>query len=363
MPINDEILDNSITHQIELQYYANGIVRKILAIIARSDADLISQLQLAIERLPANSFTVTRLDAQLKSLRELNQEIYKNVSNEINNELRDLAEYEAGFQKQLFDSIPVQITIATISAEQVYSAAIARPFQGKLLKEWIQGLEKDKATRVRDAIRIGYIENQTIAQIVQRIRGTRALQYNDGILDITKRNAETIVRTAISHIAAFTRERFFEKNSQVIKALKWSSTLDGKTSEPCRARDGKLYTISHNPIGHSLNWGGGPGNYHFGCRSVSVGVTKSWKELGLNSGKLSTATRASMDGQVPADLTYEEWLKKKPASFQDDVLGKSKGKLFRAGLSLDRFENNKGKELTLSQMRANDIAIFNKAGI
>lgn len=355
MSVNDELLDGSIKHQLVLQYYANGVVNRMLAIIAKSDSDLLAQLQAAIERLPQSSFTVARLDAQLKSLRALNEKVYSEVSKALESELSDLTEYEAGFQKQLFDNIPVQISIAAVSAEQVYSAALARPFQGRLLNEWMDGLEVDRAARVRDAIRIGYIENQTISQIVQRIRGTRALKYSDGILDITRRNAETIVRTAISHTASFTRDRFFEANSAVIKALKWHSTLDGRTSESCRARDGKLYTLSHKPIGHSLDWGGGPGNYHFGCRSVSVAVTKSWKELGLPA-----STRASMDGQVPADLTYGEWLKKKPASFQDEVLGKAKGKLFRDGLSLDRFENNKGKELTLKELRERDSSLFIK---
>jgi SPP1 gp7 family putative phage head morphogenesis protein len=364
MSVNDEILDASIAHQVDLQFYSNGVVNRMLAIINRADADLFSQLQNAIDRLPASGFSVERLEFVLGSLRLLNSQIYAKVSTELNNELQALVEYEATHQKQLFDNVlPVQVSATALSAEQVYTAALARPFQGKLLREWMQGLETDKAIRIRDAIRMGYVENETISQIVKRIRGTKALNYQDGVMEITRRNAETVVRTAVSHMAGFTRDRFFEQNSNVIKALKWHATLDGRTSEPCRARDGKLYTLAKKPIGHSLNWGAGAGRYHFNCRSIAVAVTKSWKELGIDADELPASTRASMDGQVPADTTYAEWLGKRDAKFQDEVLGKTKAELFRAGMPIERFENNKGKSYTLSQLRERDAYYFRKAGL
>jgi SPP1 gp7 family putative phage head morphogenesis protein len=363
--VNEELLDASIAHQIDLQYYSNGVVNRIMALLNKTDADLFTRLQAALERLPASQFSVERLEAVLGSLRALNAQVYASVSSEINSELRDLVDYEATYQKQLFDNVlPVQVSTQAVTVEQVYAAALARPFQGKLLREWMAGLEADKAIRIRDAIRMGYVEGQTINDIVKRIRGTRALQFKDGVIDITRRNAETIVRTAISHTASFAKDRFYDANASVIKSLKWHSTLDGRTSEPCRARDGKLYTLEHKPIGHSLRWGGGPGNFHFNCRSTSVAVTKSWRELGIDADELSPSTRASMDGQVPDDTTYEMWLRKKTLSFQEDVLGKTKAKLFRdGGLSIDRFSNNQGKSYTLQQLKIRDAEAFKKAGL
>jgi hypothetical protein len=366
MTANQQIFDASITHQVDLQYYSNNVVNRIIALLNRTDADLFDQVTKALEKLPKDSFTVARLDAILASVRDLNTETYRQVSSELNSELKEFVAYEAGFQKDLFDDAIKTVVLTTaINSEQAYTAALARPFQGRLLKEWLTGIEASKAVKVRDAIRMGYVENQTISDIVKRLRGTKTLNYKDGILEITRRDAETVTRTAISHMASVTRERFFDTNTEVIKAIKWHSTLDGRTSEICRARDGKLYTntIPHKPIGHSLSWLGGAGNAHFNCRSVSVAVTKSWKELGINADELSAGTRASMNGQVPADLTYGEWLKTKDADFQDSVLGKSKGKLFRSGLSIDKFENNKGKELSLSQLKEKSSYYFKKAGL
>jgi len=70
-----------------------------------------------------------------------------------------------------------------------------------------------------------------------------------------------------------------------------------------------------------------------------------------------------MDGQVSEAETYQTWLKKKSAAFQDEVLGPTRAKLFREGMDLDRFVDQSGKEYTLAQLRSKDATLFKKAGI
>jgi SPP1 gp7 family putative phage head morphogenesis protein len=343
----------------------------MIAMLNRTESDLFAQLVVALEKMPPESFTVKRLEQLLASVRDLNSQAYAAVSDELHSELADLAQYEAGYQYQLFQStIPAQIVaqvdIATVSAEQMYAAAMARPFQGRLMKEWASTIEEGRMARIRDAVRIGYVENQPIGDIVKRIRGTRAKGYSDGIIEIDRRHAEAVVRTAISHTAAFTRNRFLQANNDLIKAVVWTSTLDNRTSDMCRIRDGLKYTPDdHKPIGHNVPWLSGPGQLHWNCRSTSVPVTKSWGELGgVDIGEFNAETRASMDGQVPGDTTYADWIKKQPAGRQDEILGPTRGKLMRDGkLTLDRFYNEKGKYLTLDELRKRDAAAFEAAGL
>jgi hypothetical protein len=67
---------------------------------------------------------------------------------------------------------------------------------------------------------------------------------------------------------------------------------------------------------------------------------------------------------VPATTTYEQWLKRQPASFQDTVLGPSRGKLFRNGdLSIGRFVDSQGRTLTLDELRRLEPQAFEDAGI
>ncbi len=370
--VNEQLRDELLSHQVDLSRYSNDVVRRMLAILNKVDADLAAQLAAALERMPAESFTVERLEQLLASVKQLNSQAYTELAKQLNDELRGFTDYEAGYQFQLFRTvIPAQIIaqvdVATIAAEQVYSAAMARPMQGRLLREWAQSIEAGRMTRIRDAVRVGYVESESISKIVQRIRGTKAAGYTDGIIEIDRRHAEAVVRTAISHTAAFTRHRFMKANSDLIKGVAWLSTLDSRTSEGCRIRDGLQYTAddAHKPIGHKIPWLAGPGALHWNCRSTSVPVLKNWKELGgADIEDFRPATRASMDGQVPAETSYADWIKKQSAARQDDILGATRGKLLRdGGLTLDRFYSDRGRYLTIEELRQRDAAAFARAGV
>lgn len=353
--VNNELLEAEVSHNIDLQIYGNSVVNRLIAILNRTDADLFAQLTAKLETLPPNSFTVERLELLLASVRVLNAQTYAQVSGELNNELKSLVEYESGYQLGLFqNTVPVQLSFASVNVEQVYAAALARPFQGKLLREWMQGLEADRAAKIRDAVRIGYVENETLNQIVQRIRGTRALKYADGLLQVSRNSTEAIVRTALNHYANFTQDAFFMANDSLIKGLRWTSTLDARTSSICQARDGKIYPLDS----------GARPPAHINCRSIMVAITKSWKELGIDAKELPPSTRASMDGQVPDTLTYQTWLEKQSVARQTEILGVTKAKLFRdGGLTVDRFVNNKGHTFTLAELRKRDALAFKKAGL
>jgi len=370
MSANEKLQSLAISQAVDLQHYSNSEVRKMMALLNRVDADLTARLEAAVSRLTGRSFSAQHMASVLTSVRELNREIYTELGETLKADLSDLAQFELDRQAAGFTAaIPAQVlavhALAVVNIEQVKNIAFSRPFQGRLLSEWLDGIETGVAIKIRDAIRIGMVEGQTTSQIVQRIRGTRAEGYADGLLSRSKRDVETIVRSAISHVASTGRDAFYDANADLIKASKWTSTLDGRTTPACRIRDGLQYTpIEHKPIGHKVPWLSGPGRLHMCCRSTSVPVTKSWKELGLDFEEISPGTRASMDGQVPADTTYADWLKGQSAVRQDQILGPTRGKLYRDGkLPMDRFYNDKGRYLTLDELIVRDQEAFKAANI
>ena len=649
--VNEQLLESSISHQIDIDHYSNGVVRRIIALLNRVDSDLFAQLQSVLDDMEGQTFTVQRLEKLLESVRALNAQAYESIGKELAGELKALTEYEVGYQHQLFSSmLPVQVSIASVPPKQVYAAAMARPFQGRLLREWLDGLEESRAAKVRDAIRIGYVEGETNQQIITRIRGTKALNYADGLLDISRRDAEAIVRTSVAHTANYSRQHFMEANTDIIKGVKWIATLDARTTPTCfpgsvfalpvgelrgvfrrdwngdvivvttatgkklratpnhpvltprgwrpiqelRPCEDVLYRVSVDVAGvetakdievpatisaifdalnkpafcdvlsksstevdfhgdgvrgdyeinhpsseshlrlalntffgqedaerllvfvagssilsalgksdeiglgwllrnqspklyagsiegcikagfadfkvpadiarahpsverrddcmdvgspvcfapsegghdtssleHSSDGGSGyavaPADFgsgcsvgvladdvvsvereffsghvynlstdtelyiadgfvvhncrardgkiypvdsgprppaHIRCRSSISPVTKSWQEMGIDLPEKDAGTRASMDGQVPGDMNYAEWLAKKPAAFQDEVLGATRGRLFRDGkMPLTSFVNNAGREYTLDDLRKRDAAAFKRAGL
>lgn len=151
-------------------------------------------------------------------------------------------------------------------------------------------------------------------------------------------------------------------NADILAGYRWLATLDSHTCLKCAIRDGLRYTLDFEPIGHSLAWGRGPGKIHRHCRCTLTFVLKSAEQMRLNG--LRPGTRASMNGQVPADMTYAQWLKGQPVSVQDDVLGVLRGRLYRKGnLPIDRFVNNKGALIDLKTLREREAEAFKLAGL
>lgn len=339
MALNDELADALIGHQIGLQRLSNATVRKIVALLNRVDARVVERLL----RADLSALSKQRQEKLLSDVRKIIESVYEDATGALRIELNQLAQYEGEYQLDLFKRlVPVQIDYVTPSPTQIVAAVNARPFQGRLLREWYKDIEAATQKRIRDSIRMGIVEGRTTDQMVRDIRGTRANGYKDGIIQTTRRNTEAVVRTAVNHTATAARQAFYEGNTDVIKGVQWTSTLDGRTSAVCRGRDGTVYPVDKGPRPPA----------HINCRSTVVPVTKSWAEMGIKLGDAPQGTRASMNGQVSADQTYSDWLRKQPVAFQDDVLGESKGRLFRkGGLSLDRFIDRAGREYTLDELK------------
>lgn len=139
------------------------------------------------------------------------------------------------------------------------------------------------------------------------------------------------MRTALSHTAASAPEHYARVEEDFLKGVQWVATLDGRTTPACQVRDGLTYDLAHRPLGHNVPWLAGPGRLHWNCRSTSVPLLKSWRELGVSMNEIDPSTHASLDGAVPAEITYREWLGAQSTQRQDEILGSQRGRLLREG--------------------------------
>jgi SPP1 gp7 family putative phage head morphogenesis protein len=267
------------------------------------------------------------------------------MTDTLEQQLRELALYEAGWVvSTIIRSLPVKLDLLSVAPVQLWAAVTERPFEGRHLRQWFKDYSVSQRQRLDAAIRMSVVEGETVDQAIRRIRGTQRAGYSDGIImGINRRGAEALARTAINHVVTTARNQTLLDNSEVVQALLWRSTLDGRTSEICISRDGKVYPLDSGPRPPA----------HPNCRSCVVPVLKSWKQLGIDLAEAPEGTRASMNGQVPESETYATWLKRQPASFQDDVLGKTRAGLFRSGkLTVDKFVNEAtGRVYTLDELR------------
>lgn len=87
------------------------------------------------------------------------------------------------------------------------------------------------------------------------------------------------------------------------------------------------------------------------CRSTTVPILKSWRELGINISEAPEGTRSALDGYVPASTTYADWFDKAGADVQKEVLGAERFKMYQAGeMKVTQFMKN-GSWLSLEQLK------------
>lgn len=356
-PLNQRLRDEALAHSLFQSRYTRGVARKIVALLNKSDAELIARLRVALDKVNPHYIEIKQLAHLLASVQAVNQQAMTAMFVSLSEELLAFAEHETGYHYRLFDSLLPDVVLARyplaiITPEQVYAAAMAQPFQGRLLHDWVSHLATDRVSRINHAVKHGFLLGDSVEHITRKVRGSRAKQYQEGVLNLSRKNLTAVVKTAINHVSAVARNKFAENNAELIDKKQWLSTLDNKTSSPCIIRDRLCYTLAGKPIGHTIPYLQGAGRLHFCCRSTETLITKSWRALGIDRDELEAGTRASMDGQVPAETTYADWLQQQPYSRQVQVLGKTRANLLREGKrQVDDFFSDKGEWLTLEQLR------------
>ena len=345
---NEQLQDRAFRHSLALAGYDRGLQDRIIRLLNRSERALLEKLASRLALIDQRGYdlgpaTTKRLKTLLAELRAINAQAYVTLSDALIPELEEFSAAEAGFQKaSLNAAIGAQLADALPSPRRLRAIVTETPIQGHLLASWIEGMSASRITKIEGAIREGMTLSETTDQIVSRLRGTKAGGYRDGVMEIGRRSAQTLVRTAVSHVSNIAAQETWKANSRIVKAWQFLATLDGRTSVTCAGLSGQSFPVGEGPIPPR----------HPRCRSTSVPVTKSFRELGLDRDELPRAARASLDGQVPPDTTFHQWLTRKGQATQDQVLGKTRADLWRSGrLKLDDFVKADGGVLSLEELK------------
>lgn len=357
MGANDRIADLFTDHALDLQRLAAGDARNVAKFLRELESELVALLAKADPTgVGAQSYRAKRLASLLDQVRETIRQAYRQIGNSVRAELIELADIESAFvARAVNQGLGVALATSNITRNMAASLVGDMLVQGAPVSDWWSRQAGDTLAKFTDQMRLGIAEGETNAQLIRRIRGgTQNGVPVQGIMDISRRNAESLARSATQAVAGRARQMAFEQNADILSAVQWRATLDTRTTMDCASRDGKLYTVlDHKPIGHSLPWGGGAGNLHWGCRSTTAPVTKSWRELGIDMDEAPAGTRASVDGQVAGDTTFEGWLDRQSKARQTEILGAGRAELYRSGkISFRDLVDGNGRELSLSELRA-----------
>lgn len=337
MSASEYLIDASTRHQIMLQRLSGGSFNKLKPILEKLQKDIRARLT----ENPTD-FQMNRLTSLMRDIQSLFDAANSDVSKQLNLDLDEFIPYETDFQyRMLGNAVTTELTLPAI--EQVVAAvttAKAELISGKVTKKLtISGMVKtlgEKPKTIENKIRAGIIEGKSVDQMVRDIMR---------IVDKAhKQDVRTIVRTAFNLAGSEARRAVTNQNLDVISGEKWVSTLDGRTSFVCQGLDGKTFAV-------------GEGRYppaHFSCRSLRIPLVDQRYAIPGIKGKRSARDESGTVSQISSETTYNSWLKKQSAAFQNEVLGEERAKLFRGGMNVDKFTDDNGRTLTLAELKSLD---------
>jgi SPP1 gp7 family putative phage head morphogenesis protein len=275
------------------------------------------------------------------------------------------------FAQSVVTTDPTQLNVVTLSddlfaavngAPQTFSltaaqgATITLP-NGQVVSKAFRGIATSQAEQFSQVVRNGLLTGETTPSIAKRLIGS--LQFGEEaktvgqiaaaggqLTQVADNQIIALVRTSINQVANAASQQVYEGNQDITKKYRYIATLDTRTSAICRALDGREFEYGKGPMPPQ----------HFNCRSTTVPVI-DYKALDIPpppEGK-----RASMDGPVPGNETYGQWLAKQPRATQADALGPGKvayfnrlAKKYGPTDAMAKLVRDDGSELTLAQLRS-----------
>lgn len=352
--VNTKIAEESVSHLADLIAYTNGEIKALIDILSKAHVKVLED----IAKLEAKNITNARLDNTEKAIREA----YKEASFVYEEKL-----YGSGNKLVQLES---SVAIDQIKNELPIKLDFVKPSQSllkRIVKDKTIRISKDKGIKapkfledffgintdnVVNQMRDGLASGRTPAQIVKDLKGTAKTGYTDGILWNTfSKSTESFVRTATLSWANDAREKTYEANADILKGQSVNATLDTRTCMICAGYDGKAVLWNKEGEVYKDELNGSRPPFHYNCRCTLVPILRSWKDLGIDPESVPVGVRSSMDGNLPSDTTYSEWLSKQSKKRQKEILGEARYKLYLQGEPINKFANN-GRILSLNELEA-----------
>ena len=382
---------------IDLNRYGNSVAKRIVSAYNDIIIDAANQLRVINDlTAPAKAARLRGILAQLKDslatwagdstvttaselqgLAELQSEF---VTEQLRKVLpagaRDAVntiEISPQFAQSVVTTDPTQLNVVTLSDDlfkaaygspQTYSltaaqgTAITLP-NGEVVNKAFRGIAESQAEQFSQVVRNGLLTGETTPDVARRLVGRLEFGQAGSVRQIALAGGQatkaanhqviSLVRTSINQVANEASQQVYEANQDITQKYRYVATLDTRTSAICRALDGREFPYGKGPKPPQ----------HFGCRSTTVPVI-NYQELGFDAPpSVTKGQRASMDGPVPANTSYGQWLQGQPRAVQDEVLGKAKADYFNkladqhgARDAIAKLVRDDGSELTLDQLRS-----------
>lgn len=367
MSSNDKTLIEVLTqHQAYLYRASSQSVNELLAIFNDESALMLAKLRDLLDELndsekvalAGGQYTTTNL----KEIRDLISQWFTAINTSLPKAFAvsatALAVYEANYTAKLYGG-----KIKQPNGDKLYKAAKKAPLVGgALVDDLLSKIAESARQKVEYAIRDGISSGKTNQEIVQRISGTKRLNYEDGLLTSSKADIDRTVRTVRSHVA---NQAYLDTIIKIgFEYVRFVSVLDGRTTKLCASLDGSVWEVN-DPAKRIPP-------LHPNCRSILVPVEKDGQLVGARPFVMDERPvkdipkdeRSQLIGQLDANTTFREFFKKTDEFFQKEWLGPKRYKLYKEGkFDFDKFFDPEGRFYNLDELRKLDEKAFKELSL
>ena len=314
----------------------NSMLDKLLILLLElSDAERAA--------LMAGKYTTPPLREIQSLINDWQSDVGQSIAEKFDEQIHAFAAQEAQYVTKLMQASGANA--GAVAGAAVVKAAKSKPVMGgRLIDEMLSSIDETSRNILLNTTRQGIADGLTNQQIIQRLRGTKAADYIDGLLNAPRQSLDRDVRTIRNHIGNTAYAETYKKAG--IEWIQFVATLDGRTSKQCASLDGNRYKTSEPHPTPPM---------HPNCRSVTVPIFDEDEKL---DGR--RPENGDKRGTVSANETYASWFSKQSEAFQQEWLGPSRYKLYKDGkYTIGRFvDPQTGKQYSLAELQEKDEQTF-----
>lgn len=315
------LMQLSILYQTQAQQELDETEEEVGAIATAVASYIVSVGGLRLDDVRGAAF----IQSQIQRMREVRSDGFVSAFNRLSANLRQAQAYEAQFYTAARRAMGQTIQLSTI--------VVGTPsVMGDTMDQWQERLLNNDMQRLKMGLNLGARLGENEAALRARLLGQSALGGIGGAVEATRRELDTLVRTATDVFADLARVQIDTDNGLQGREV-YVAILDSRTTKLCAGYHGKTFEAGRGPR-PPLHW------Y---CRS----------------------TRVPLVGErTPSLPSYREWLNRLSARDQDEVLGPRQGAAFRAGtLAVEGFREPAWRGLDLKRLAKRERLVFEAAGM
>jgi SPP1 gp7 family putative phage head morphogenesis protein len=292
---NERLVAAEVIRQILLMRYSDHVRDAVIRQLNATERPIAGMLRdaLALDAGLRDPLQVVRLNILIDQVNRLRATAWVAAADTVTVELSSLAQAEAEDERDLLAAWFPSLNLSA-AGMGVAALALAAPFHGRDTRGWVDSVRASEAQRITRVVYAGVAAGQGPAAVARLVVGTRALRGRDGATQTSRNHLDTVVRTAVMHVAGRAKDALRAANAQLLTSEQYVAVLDDRTTSTCRNLNGRRFRVGVGPVPP----------LHMNCRSSRVLVLP--EDIG---------------GPVWEPEVYDAWLRRQPQAVRVELMG------------------------------------------